>query len=118
MEDLDLNLKHKGPLVSHLNVRSLWNKIDLVRTTFENLYIDVISFSETWLNEDMSDEYVDLKNYNISRNDRKWKEVGAKSIKKGGGVCMYVRNELQTNIGHIPTQGCQVSRFSRDNLDF
>ena len=38
--------KHKGLLITHLNIRSLWIKLDLVRTTFDKCEIDIITFSE------------------------------------------------------------------------
>ena len=38
--------KHKGLLIAHLNIRSLWIKVDLVKTTFDKSETDIITFSE------------------------------------------------------------------------
>ena len=102
MEDIDLSVKHKGLLVTHLNVRSIWNKIDLLKTTFNKFNIDIITFSETWLNEVIPNELIDFERKEIIRNDRKWKNVeSSDTIKKGGGVCMYIRKLLKMKTGHI-----------------
>ena len=46
MERIEIVGKHKGLLITHLNIRSLWIKVDLVRTTFDKSEIDIITFSE------------------------------------------------------------------------
>ena len=101
MEDIDFKAKHKGLLVTHLNVRSLWNKIDTIRTTFSRFNIDIITFSETWLTKDLPNELVDLQGYELLRNDRNWVEIDKDKIKKGGGVCIYLRKDFKFRSGHI-----------------
>ena len=101
MEDVDFQAKHKGLLVTHLNVRSLWNKIDLIRSTFKDFYVDIITFSETWLVNEIPDGLVDIEGYELYRNDRNWTQNGSDLIKKGGGVCTYIKNDLKTRSGHI-----------------
>ena len=50
--------------------------------------MDIISFTETWLNANIIDEMLNLKGYYLTRNDRKWSDVADHDkIKKGGGVC-------------------------------
>ena len=63
MEDIEFKAKHKGLLVTHLNVRSLWNKLDLIKTTFTNFNIDIITFSETWLTSLIPNEMIDINGY-------------------------------------------------------
>ncbi len=43
---------------------------------------------ETWLNDNMPNEYVNIANYCIYRCDSG----------RGGGTCIYVKKELNTNI--------------------
>ena len=65
MEEVDLFKSHKGLLLSHLNIRSLFNKIDTVRETFKNLNFDIITFSETWLREYIPDNLLNLDGFNL-----------------------------------------------------
>ena len=84
----------KPPLPSIIlsNVRSLRNKMDLLhaKCLVERAYKEacIIAFTETWLNEAVTDAEVDLDNFTILRADR---TRGSRKV-KGGGVCMYVNN--------------------------
>lgn len=51
---------------------------------------DVLCISETWLNEDISDQNISLNGYTFLRNDR----VGA----RGGGVGIYYKSYLKSKI--------------------
>ena len=108
MEDIELFKNHKGLLFSHLNIRNLFNKIDTVRETFNNLNFDVITFSETWLQEHIPDNIVEIKEYDLFRNDRKILENG--QTKKGGGVCTYVKTG-------IPVDYHKWQEFNVSNID-
>ena len=48
------------------------------------------TLSETWLNSSTTNAEVKIQEYNIYRFDRKHK--------KGGGVCIYVRNDFKTKV--------------------
>ena len=86
---------HKGLVLTHLNIRSMWKKIDTVRTTFTNALIDVMGFSETWLTKNFSDSMVDIHGYTIHRLDRSIaNENGV--VKKGGGIALYVKECIKT----------------------
>jgi hypothetical protein len=52
-----------------------------------NKCIDVMCISETWLNSNFSDKFLKIDGYNLVRKDR--------LEKRGGGVCMYIRDCLQ-----------------------
>ena len=95
MEDIDLFKNHKGLLLSHFNIRSLFNKIDTVRETFRELNFDVITFSESWLTDIIPDNIVTLNGYDLFRMDREWLENGQK--KKDGGLITYVNNSIQVD---------------------
>ena len=60
MDNSNIFGNHKGLLLTHLNVRSIWNKIDLLRNFFEGKKVDIISFAETWLNVNIIDEMLDF----------------------------------------------------------
>ena len=77
-----------GLKVAHLNVRSLWNKVDLLRFEwFDNIAIDVLTLSETWLDSNIQDSEICLSGFTLVRQDRE----GSKS---GEGVAIYVRDGL------------------------
>lgn len=73
----------------HLNVQSLVPKLDIINTELKR--IDVLCFSETWLNSDISNDDLLLDGFHPPyRNDR----IG----RRGGGVAIYVKNNLHTTI--------------------
>ena len=57
--------RYRGLKIAHLNVRSLRNKLDLISFELVNKKLfDVLTFSETWLDESISDSEVKLDGYN------------------------------------------------------
>jgi len=72
----------------HLNVRSLLPKISEIKIVAQQSNPAVICISESWLDSSITDEEIRIDNYNIIRNDRN---------RQGGGVCMYIRNNLAFN---------------------
>ena len=61
-----------------LNIVSLPRKIDEIRYSMSNKYIDLIGFNETRLDLNISNNMIDLNGYDIVRKDR--------SRNGGGGV--------------------------------
>ncbi len=86
------------PLIIMSNVRSLWNKIDVLhaKCRVERTYDEasVIALTETWLDEATPDAEVDLDNLTIIRADRT-KKSGKGRV---GGVCMYINDRWCKNI--------------------
>ena len=79
----------KGLHVIHLNIRSLPNKIDLLRAWVSYNTPHVITLSETWLNNTISDLEMNINNYILYRCDR-----GT----RGGGVATYVSSKLSSEL--------------------
>ena len=72
----------KGP-TSRANV-----KMDQLRTILQHEHqFDVIGVTETWLTSDVTDEDIQIENYEVFRRDRN---------SRGGGVCVYVRTIIPT----------------------
>lgn len=46
--------------------------------------IDILCVTETWLSSNTPDSFVSISKYNVYRNDKD----------RGGGVCIYVRDDL------------------------
>ena len=89
---IELNPGPTGLLVCHINVRSLCptrrtKRIDEIHShlVIDKGY-DLICVSETWLNKDIDDAAVALKDFQIFRKDR--------AQGGGGGVAVYARESI------------------------
>ena len=95
MYGLDDITNTRGMHIGHLNVRSMVNKWDLLKAQFSSSNLHVLGFSETWLNEKLPSTLFQLSNdYTFLRNDRNWSDFNDNTIKKGGGVGLYICNGL------------------------
>ena len=81
-------------IVGHLNARSLNKNIIELKSILDNTDFDAVSISESWLRSNTPKDRFEINGYNIFRNDRK--------NKRGGGVCLYVREEYQCKRIKIP----------------
>ena len=77
----------------HLNVRSLWNKYDQIRQLLYDSNISVLGVSESWLTSSFDQGQIEIPKYSCIRLDRCWSDNNT-NIKKGGGVCCYIKNDL------------------------
>ena len=68
------------------NVRACVNKIDDLLLSAKTQQLDILCITETWLNEDISDDIVSLPNYSLMRDDR--------LSRRGGGVAIWLSNNL------------------------
>ena len=92
MDDIE---RANGIHIAHMNVRSIINKWEVFKIHFSCSNSHILGVSETWLNEKLPNEmYILSKEYCLYRNDRKWVEPGSLNIKKGGGVAIYMKNNL------------------------
>ena len=65
--------KHKCLVIAHMNIRSLWPKLDTVNILLQNdIDIDILGLSESWLTNSLTDYLVNISNYDIIRLDRNW----------------------------------------------
>ena len=80
-------LRTKGIKMVHINVRSLFNKIDQIRTMFNGF--DVIIISESWLTPAIPDSSIAIPGYNLVRQDRLHQ-----TKRRGGGLCVFVDSKF------------------------
>ncbi|XP_062714928.1 uncharacterized protein LOC134291327 [Aedes albopictus] len=73
----------------HTKTSRNFTKFHELKQTFVDSKIDIICFTETWLNSTISDRMISIDGYKLVRNDRN---------RQGGGVCMYVRNNLSYKV--------------------
>jgi hypothetical protein len=87
----------------HLNIQSIVSKIDMISAEYS--CHDILSFTESWLNENTSTDQqcLEIPDYKFPpfRRDR--------SNKVGGGVIVYVKNTVNCTIRpdlHVGSLGC------------
>jgi hypothetical protein len=76
-----------------MNARSIVNKIKELKVMIEEENMDIIAITETWLNDNVTDDEVSINGYTLFRKDRR-DEVKC----RGGGVAMYIKNKLNPTI--------------------
>ena len=72
----------------HHNCQSLLNKVEIYNSIIINHY-DILSLSETWLNNNIPDSLVSINSYNLYRSDRT-----DNTKDKGGGSALYIKQDL------------------------
>ena len=71
--------------IAHINTRSLLSCIDEVKLIILNSKIDILCISETWLEQNIPDRFVNIDGFTLFRKDSG----------RRGGTCMYVKNCLK-----------------------
>lgn len=79
--------------VCHLNACSIFPKINYIREVMNKTNIHVICVSETWFNSSHTDSMVNIQGFNLVRHDRSRTDK-----KRGGGVAIYVKQDLSYSI--------------------
>ena len=77
--------------ISHLNIQSIYNKLDQLKHYLATSRIDIMSINETWLKPTST---IAIDNYRIVRNDR--------LHSGGGGVCLIIHNSICFSTISIP----------------
>ena len=89
-------------MIKHINAQSLIPKLDEIKLLIENEDLDILSISETWLQPNILDDLISIKNYNIFRNDNPFNS-------RGSVACIYVKNiftcNMKTYFHHNITDG-------------
>ena len=74
-----------------INARSLRNKINDLRTYAKATNPKILSVTESWSKDWMSDGSLSLEGYTMYRCDRK----GGEGDSKGGGTILYIKNDIE-----------------------
>ena len=75
-----------GLKIGHLNIRSINNKKDEVHAFLKESPYDILSLSETWLDENTPTAACSIDHYAFERKDRK---------SHGGGVGCYLKEDIK-----------------------
>ena len=81
--------KKKGLHFVHLNINSIFLKIDELREIARNVNAAVIDVTESKLDSSLLDTEIDIEGYDLLRNDRN---------RHGGGVACYIRKDISFNV--------------------
>ena len=84
--------KCRGFKMASLNITSLLKHIDELRIILNDQSIDVLAINETRLDENISDQEVNVQGYDIIRRDR---PINGRF---GGGVCFYISSNINYSI--------------------
>jgi hypothetical protein len=82
-----MNWTTKSFTFCHANARSICSKSkfdDLLSRNVQNEF-DVLTISETWLDNSIANDNLNIDGYDLLRNDRN---------RQGGGVAVYIRNDI------------------------
>ena len=72
-------------VIKHINAQSLIPKSDEIKLLIENEDLDILCISETWLQPNILDDLISIKNYKVFRNDNPLNS-------RGSGACICVKN--------------------------
>ena len=87
------DLPQKGTKLIFWNVRSMWNKLDIIKQHISSSTPQFYGLSETWLKPNIPDNLINIPGYNLLRNDRQTQHLNGQN-KRGGGIVIYCRNDL------------------------
>lgn len=73
-----------------INARSVVNKLNDLLIMFDSENPDIVGITESWATKDISDSELNINGYTIYRRDREHA--------KGGGVMLYVKDSLNTEV--------------------
>ena len=79
------NKRNDHIVIKHINAQSLIPKLDEIKFLIENEDLDILCISETWLQPNILDDLISIKNYNVFRNDNPINS-------RGSWTCIYVKN--------------------------
>ena len=94
----ELPTMNQGFHMSHLNLQSIRNKIDVVRTHISLLNFDVFSFSKSWLDDRLDNSLLNVNGYNQLRHDRTWSDTDNGIPKRGVGTGSYIKQKYNFSI--------------------
>ena len=60
----------RGLTIAHLHARGLRSALDHLRIFMATRSMDVLTLSETWLSEQITDSELEIDGYSLTRNDR------------------------------------------------
>ena len=88
----------KNPIIGHLNVNSIRNKTDSIKTII-NRNLDILLLTETKLDDSFPDNQFTIEGYRLFRKDRN---------SHGGGLILYINDDIPCRIIDLNLTGIEV----------
>jgi hypothetical protein len=98
----------KGLKIAYLNVNRLLNKMEDIIIILNKYSLHILFIAETWLNENVSDYFLQISDYSFVRVDRQYNS--------GGGLICYVLNNI--NISILATKTTENIEYINILLNF
>lgn len=80
--------------IGHINIRSLLPSFNHFKDMIKDYNFKILGITETWLQEDISNDVISITGYNLVRRDRQF---------RGGGVALYIGTNLKYKIIDVTT---------------
>ncbi|XP_063968654.1 uncharacterized protein LOC135157353 [Lytechinus pictus] len=93
--EIELFRFEKGMRIAHLNCISLTKNLDEIRLLVKKSDMDILTLSETHLNENICDTEIGLDNFDIIRKDRN---------RSGGGIAIYIKSSINYSVRNDITE--------------
>ena len=95
-----LDLGNRSFSILHLNMRSLSSKMGQLEVLLAQIKSEFscLIISETWFNQNTFLSQFSINGYSLFTDSRK--------CKNGGGVCVYIRDNLATTVADVSLAGC------------
>ena len=81
-------------IIEYINAQSLLGSFNEVSLLMVSRSVDILCVAETWLESNVLDKYININGFNVFRHDRG----------RGGGVCIYVRDDLEAKPLNVNVQ--------------
>ena len=98
---------HENLKITSLNCRSLRKHVEDIISDNFLLQSDVICLQETWLENDVNFDNLNIPNYNLHLN----------SSGRGKGLAIYIKGDCMKHVTDINEEYMQISKFTSNDLD-
>lgn len=116
--NLIINSSDKKPIKCVcMNARSIVNKLSEFEIFVLTEKPDILGVTETWLNSNISNNEINIEGYSLFRRDR-----NSLVKQRGGGISLWVRNELNPVCHYIEERGlveilfCKIKNKGKEIL--
>lgn len=97
---------------AYFNARSIVNKLNELKLFLIEENVDIVGISETWLTSNILDSELQVSGFTLFRRDRQ-----NETKRKGGGVALYVKCDLNPTVLEIDSDSFQESLWCKINLN-
>ena len=75
--------------------------------------LDIFALSEIWLSKAVPYKVVGVLSFNVCRLGRAWNSGTSVVLKKGGGLALYIRKNIQFSDTKYGAFNCQANNYNQ-----